>query len=138
MLTSLIPGYMKIFPRYFKLTGMLLFLVFFFFFYTLLMSPSNTISQYLDSKIASSLQEPTHYESHSNIASPSISQNNSSSSLSSLPLDTMNNDSISVLVGPTLIDGTGDPPKPDAVIIINGNKIVFVSNDTAYNEIYND
>src|SRR5919106_7002140 len=136
MLTSLIPGYMKIFPRYFKLTGMLLFLVFFFF--TLLMSPSNTISQYLDSKIASSLQEPPHYESHSNVASPSISQNKSSSlsSLSSLPLDTMNNDTISVLVGPTLIDGTGDPPKPDAVIIINGNKIVAVTNETEYRDQY--
>src|SRR5215213_772272 len=135
MLTSLIPGYMKIFPRYFKLTGMLLFLVVFFF-YTLLMSPSNTISQYLDSKIASSIQEPTYYESHSNIASPSISQNNSSSSLSSLPLDTMNNDTISVLVGPTLIDGTGDPPKPNAVIIINGNKIVAVTNETQYRDQY--
>jgi imidazolonepropionase-like amidohydrolase len=135
MLTSLIPGYMKIFPRYFKLTGMLLFLVVFFF-YTLLMSPSNTISQYLDSKISSSIQEPTHYESHSNIASPSISQNNSSSSLSSLPLDTMNNDTISVLVGPTLIDGTGDPPKPDAVIIIDGNKIVAVTNETEYYDQY--
>jgi imidazolonepropionase-like amidohydrolase len=115
------------FPSYFKLTAMLLFLVVIFL-YTPLMLPSNPISQYLDSKIASS-QEPSHYESDSNIVSPSISQNGSSS----LSLDTMNNnDTISVLAGPTLIDGTGGPPKPNAVIIINGNKIVAVTNETEY------
>jgi imidazolonepropionase-like amidohydrolase len=47
-----------------------------------------------------------------------------------------NNDTISVLVGPTLIDGTGDPPKPNAVIIINGNKIVAVTNETQYRDQY--
>jgi hypothetical protein len=113
---------------------MLLFLVAIFFFsYTLLMLLSNPISLYLDSKIASSLQEkPSHYESQSNIVSSSISPNDSSSAvLSSLSLDTMNNnDTISVLLGPTLIDGTGDPPKQNAVIIINGNKIVAVTNET--------
>jgi imidazolonepropionase-like amidohydrolase len=117
---------------------MLLFLVVVFF-YTLLILPSNTISQYLDSKIASSLQEePSHHESQSNIVSSSIFQNGSSSALlSSLSLDTMNNnDTISVLVGPTLIDGTGDPPKPNAVIIINGNKIVAVTNETQYRDQY--
>jgi imidazolonepropionase-like amidohydrolase len=123
------------FPRYFKLTAMLLFLVVFFS-YTPLMLPSDPLSQYLDSKIASSLQEPSQYESQSNIPSASISQNGSSLS-SSLSPDTMNNnDTISVLVGPTLIDGTGDPPKPNAVIIINGNKIVAVTNETEYHDQY--
>ncbi len=125
---------MKIFPRYFKLTVMLLFFVVVFS-YTLGVLPSNPMSQYPNSKIASSLQEHSRYESHSNIASPSISQNNSSS-LSYLSLDTMNNDTISVLAGPTLIDGTGDPPKPNAVIIINGNKIVAVTNETEYRDQY--
>jgi imidazolonepropionase-like amidohydrolase len=131
------PSYMIMFPRYFKLTVMLLFLV--VVFHTLSMLPSIPIPQYLDSKIASSsLQEPSHYESHSNVIFTSISQNGSSSlSLSSLSVDTMNNDdTISVLVGPTLIDGTGDPPKPNAVIIINGNKIVAVTNETEYHDQY--
>jgi imidazolonepropionase-like amidohydrolase len=125
------------FPRYFKLTVMLLFLV--VFLYVLWILSSIPISQYLDSKIASSLQEePSHYESQSNIIFPSISENGSSSSLlSSLSLDTMNNnDTISVLLGPTLIDGTGDQPKPNAVIIINGNKIVAVTNETEYHDQY--
>jgi imidazolonepropionase-like amidohydrolase len=127
---------MKMFPRYFKLTVIPLFLAVVFFFFTLSMLPSIPISQYLDSKIASSLQEPSHHESQSNIVSPSISQSNSSS-LSSLSLDTMNNnDTLLVLVGPTLIDGTGDPPKPNAAIIINGNKIVAVTNETEYHDKY--
>jgi imidazolonepropionase-like amidohydrolase len=125
---------MKIFPRYFKLTVMLLFFVVVFS-YTLAVLSSNPMSQYPNSKIASSLQEHSRYESHSNIVSPSISQNNSSS-LSYLSLDTMNNDTISVLAGPTLIDGTGDPPKPNAFIIINGNKIVAVINETEYRDQY--
>ena len=131
---SLIPSHMKIFPRYFKLTVMLLFFVVVFS-YTPAVLPSNPMSQYPNSKIASSLQEHSRYESHSNIASPSISQNNSSS-LSYLSLDTMNNDTISVLAGPTLIDGNGDPPKPNAFIIINGNKIVAVINETEYRDQY--
>jgi len=48
----------------------------------------------------------------------------------------MKNDTISVLAGPTLIDGTGNPPKPNAVIIINGNKIVAVTNETEYRNQY--
>lgn len=133
MLTSRITSFMKMFPQYFKLTVMPLFLV--VIFYTLWILLSNPISQYLDSTIAFLLQEPSYYEIHSNIASPSISQN-SSSSLSSLSPDIMNNDKISVLAGPTLIDGTGDPPKPNAVIIINGNKIVEVANETEYQNQY--
>src|SRR3712207_6225452 len=130
---------MKIFPRFFKFTVMLLFSVVVFFFFTLWMLPSDSISQNLNSKIASSLQDPSHYKSQSNIISTSISQNGSSSSLlSSLSLDIMNNDTISVLAGPTLIDGTGDPPKPNSVIIIKGNKIIAVTNETEYgNQYYN-
>jgi imidazolonepropionase-like amidohydrolase len=89
------------------------------------------MSQYLDSTIAFL---PPYYESSSMITSASLSQNKSS--LSPLSLDTMNNDTVSVLVGPTLIDGTGDPPKPNAVIIINGNKIVAVTNETGYHDHY--
>jgi imidazolonepropionase-like amidohydrolase len=98
---------------------------------------SNPISQYPDSKIASSLQELSRYESQGRIASHFISQYGSSSSLlSSLSLDTMNNNTITVLAGPTLIDGTGDPPKPNAVIIINGNKVFAVTNETEYYDQY--
>ena len=124
---------MKIFPRYFKFIVIQLFLVVVFF-YTLSMLLSNPISQYLDSTVEFLLQEPSYYESNTTIIAPSISQNKSS--LSSLPLDTMNNDTISVLVGATLIDGTGDPPKPNAVIIINGNKIFVVTNETEYHDQY--
>jgi imidazolonepropionase-like amidohydrolase len=99
------------------------------------MLPFNPISLYLDSKIASPLQEPSHHESQSNIVSSSISQNDPSS-LSSLSVDTMNTDTTTVLVGPTLIDGTGDPPKPNSVIIINDNKIVAVTNETEYHDQY--
>jgi imidazolonepropionase-like amidohydrolase len=97
--------------------------------------PSDPISQYSYSKIAPSLQEHLHYESQSNIVSHSIFPNNLSS-LSSLSVDPTGNDTISVLVGPTLIDGTGDPPKPNSVIIINDNKIVAVTNETEYHDQY--
>ena len=123
---------MKMYSRYFKFTVIPLILI--VVVYTVWLLLSNPISQSLDSTIASSLQEPSYYESNTIIASPSTSQNNSS--LSSLSVDTMNNDTISVLVGPTLIDGTGDPPKPNAVIIINGNKIVAVTNETEYPDQY--
>src|ERR671910_3379595 len=123
---------MKMYSRYFKFTVIPLILI--VVVYTVWLLLSNPISQSLDSTIVSSLQQPSYYESNTIIASPSISQNNSS--LSSLSVDTMNNDTISVLVGPTLIDGTGDPPKPNAVIIINGNKIVAVTNETEYHDQY--
>jgi imidazolonepropionase-like amidohydrolase len=119
---------MKIFLRYFKFTVASLFLVVVCSLWMLL---SNSMSQYLDSTIAFL---PPYYESSSMITSASLSQNKSS--LSPLSLDTMNNDTVSVLVGPTLIDGTGDPPKPNAVIIINGNKIVAVTNETGYHDHY--
>jgi imidazolonepropionase-like amidohydrolase len=121
------------FPRYFKFIVISLFSV--VIVYALWVLFSNPISQYPDSKIASSLQEPSHYESQGRITSHFISQYDSSS-LSSLSLDTMNNNTITVLAGPTLIDGNGDPPKPNAVIIINGNKIFAVTNETEYYDQY--
>jgi imidazolonepropionase-like amidohydrolase len=129
---------MKIFPRFFKLTVIPLLLAVVAFSYILEVLPSDPISQYSYSKIAPSLQEHLHYESQSNIVSHSIFPNNLSSlsSLSSLSVDTTSNDTISVLAGPTLIDGTGDPPKPNSVIIINDNKIVAVTNETEYHDQY--
>jgi imidazolonepropionase-like amidohydrolase len=121
------------FHRYFKFIVISLFSV--VIVYALWVLFSNPISQYPDSKIASSLQEPSHYESQGRITSHFISQYDSSS-LSSLSLDTMNNNTITVLAGPTLIDGNGDPPKPNAVIIINGNKIFAVTNETEYYDQY--
>src|SRR5215210_5505221 len=118
---------MKIFPRYFKFAVIPLFLVV----YTLWVLASNSISQFLDSTIAFLLQRHSYNESNSIIISSSTSQNKSS-----LPLHTINNDTILVLVGPTLIDGTGDPPKPNAVIIINGNRIVAITNETEYHGRY--
>ena len=129
---------MKIFPRFFKLTVIPLLLAVVVFSYILEVLPSDPISQYSYSKIAPSLQEHLHYESQSNIVSHSIFPNDLSSlsSLSSLSVDTTSNDTISVLAGPTLIDGTGDPPKPNSVIIINDNKIVAVTNETEYRDQY--
>src|SRR5215204_1984442 len=118
---------MKIFPRYFKFTVIPLFLVV----YTLWVLVSNSISQFLDSTIAFLLQRHSYNESNSIIISSSTSQNKSS-----LPLHTINNDTILVLVGPTLIDGIGDPPKSSAVIIINGNRIVAITNETEYHDRY--
>jgi imidazolonepropionase-like amidohydrolase len=126
MLTSLIPDKMKTFLRYFRFKIEPLFLVV----CTLLMLLPNSVSQFLDSTIALSLQQPSYYASDSIIVS---SMPNSTSSSS---LNTTNNDTILVLAGPTLIDGTGDPPKPNAVIIINGNRIVAVTNETEYHDHY--
>ena len=53
-------------------------------------------------------------------------------SLSSQML-TSNNTGEVILEGATLIDGTGALPKPNTTIVIDGNRIVFVSNNTAYN-----
>src|ERR671923_1444271 len=126
MLTSLIIVDMKMFLRYFRFTVEPLFLVI----CILLMLVSNPISPFLDSTIAFSLRQSSYYAYNSIIFS-SISNSTSSSSL-----DTTNNDTLLVLVGPTLIDGTGDPPKANAVIIINGNKIVAVINETEYHDQY--
>jgi imidazolonepropionase-like amidohydrolase len=53
-------------------------------------------------------------------------------SLSSQTL-TRNNTGAVILEGATLIDGTGSLPKPNTTIVIDGNRIVFVSNNTADN-----
>jgi imidazolonepropionase-like amidohydrolase len=119
---------MNIFPRYFKFTVIRLFLVV----CTLWVLLSNQISPFLDSTNAFFLpQRPLHNESNSIIISSSTSQNKSS-----LSLDTIKNDKILVLVGPTLIDGTGDQPKPNAVIIISGNRIVAITNETEFHDQY--
>lgn len=49
-------------------------------------------------------------------------------SLSSLGTD--NGTEVYVLHGATLIDGTGSPPKSDTIVIINGNKIIAVTNQS--------
>ena len=126
MLTSLILDEMKTFLRYFGFTIELLFLLV----CTLLILLPNSISQFLDSTIAFSLQQSSDYASNSII----FSSTPNSTSLSSP--STTNNDTILALVGPTLIDGTGNPPKPNAVIIINGNRIVAVTNETEYHDQY--
>jgi imidazolonepropionase-like amidohydrolase len=46
---------------------------------------------------------------------------------------TSNNTGAVILEGATLIDGTGALPKPNTTIVIDGNRIVFVSNNTADN-----
>jgi Amidohydrolase family len=126
MLTFLILDEMKIFFRYFRFTIEPLFLVV----YTLFILLPNSIFQFLNSTIAFSLQQSSDYASDSII----FSSTPNSTSLSSS--STTNNDTILALVGPTLIDGTGDPPKPNAVIIINGNRIVAVTNETEYHDHY--
>jgi imidazolonepropionase-like amidohydrolase len=119
---------MKIFPRYFKFTILSLFLVVF----TLWVLFSNPISYFLDSTIAFIIQRPSYNEFNSIIISSSTSQNKSLMSLNTIK----NNDTILALVGPTLIDGTGEPPKPHAVIIINCNRIVAITNETEYHDHY--
>jgi imidazolonepropionase-like amidohydrolase len=46
---------------------------------------------------------------------------------------TSNNTGVVILEGATLIDGTGALPKPNTTIVIDGNRIVFVSNNTTDN-----
>jgi len=54
-------------------------------------------------------------------------------------LDTDNGSEVLVLHGATLIDGTGSPPKSDAIVIINGNKIITVTNQSEYlNHYFNN
>jgi imidazolonepropionase-like amidohydrolase len=44
---------------------------------------------------------------------------------------------VAALIGATVIDGTGSAPKPHAVVIVNGNKIVDVlTNDSKYHDYY--
>jgi imidazolonepropionase-like amidohydrolase len=44
-----------------------------------------------------------------------------------------NNDGVTILKGATLIDGTGTSPKANTTIVINGSKIMYVSNNTVNN-----
>jgi imidazolonepropionase-like amidohydrolase len=44
-----------------------------------------------------------------------------------------NNDGVTILKGATLIDGTGTLPKANTTIVINGSKIMYVSNNTVNN-----
>jgi imidazolonepropionase-like amidohydrolase len=123
------------FVRYFKLTVISLLLV--ILAYVLWTPASNPLSLYPEPRIVSSIQEPLRHESSNNIISSSLSQNSSTlASSSSLSQDIMCNDTVTVLVGPTLIDGTGEPPKQNAVIIISGNEIVAVTNQTEYHSKY--
>ena len=57
------------------------------------------------------------------------------STLPSLSNQTLasNNTRAVILEGATLIDGTGALPKPNTTIVIDGNRIVFVSNNTVDN-----
>ena len=127
---------MNMFVRYFKLTVISLFLV--ILAYILWIPAFNPLSSYPEPRIVSSIQEPSRQESSNNITSCSLSQNSStlSSSSSSLSQEIMCNDTVTVLVGPTLIDGTGEPPKRNAVIIVSGNEIVTVTNQTEYYSKY--
>ena len=67
--------------------------------------------------------------------SPTMGYTNSfQSTLSSLSNQTLSNNSGAVILeGATLIDGTGALPIPNTTIVIDGNRIVFVSNNTADN-----
>ena len=124
------------FVRYFNLTVIPLLLV--ILTYILWIPASKPLSLYPEPRIVSYIEEPSRHESSSNnIISTSLSQNSSTlSSSSSLSQEIICNDTVTVLVGPTLIDGTGEPPKQNAVIIINGNEIVAVTNQTEYHSKY--
>jgi imidazolonepropionase-like amidohydrolase len=122
---------MNMFAQYFKLTVISLFLI--ILSYTLWIPASNPLSSYPEPKIVSSIQYSWQHESNNIIIASSFSQNSSTiSSPSSLFQEVRGNDTVTVLAGPTLIDGTGDPPKQNAVIIIRGNKIVSVTNQSDY------
>ena len=97
---------------------------------TLLILPSNPISQFLDSAIGFSLQQSSHF------APGSIFLSSRTDSASPPSLNMTNTDTILILVGATLIDGTGDPPKPNSVIILNGGRIAEVTNETEYRDHY--
>ncbi|MDQ3835318.1 MAG: hypothetical protein M3270_00070, partial [Thermoproteota archaeon] len=108
---------MKMIPGYFRSVVIPLILVIIIF-YTPWTSFSNPLPQYIKSKILSPSQETFQHKSNSNSSFFSSSPpQKDPSSLTSLSQQRMNNDIVSVLMGPTLIDGTGDPPKSNTVII---------------------
>lgn len=55
----------------------------------------------------------------------------------SLNIDNGQNE-ILILYGATLIDGTGATPETDSVILINGSKILAVTNQTAFHDYLSD
>ncbi|RPJ25472.1 MAG: hypothetical protein EHM25_13390, partial [Nitrosopumilales archaeon] len=63
-----------------------------------------------------------------NLLAIGLTETHHNMSLSSLGTD--NGSEIFVLHGGTLIDGTGSAPKSDSVVIINGNKIIAVTNQS--------
>jgi imidazolonepropionase-like amidohydrolase len=67
-------------------------------------------------------------------SSASVYYNNSSPLLLSNTTD----EKILVLEGATLIDGTGTTAKPNAVIIINDNRILEVTNESEYHNQYDN
>ena len=77
---------------------------------------SNLVFQSIDSVSALSLPPSLHYASNDIIFSsiPNIK--------SPLLRSAVNNDTLLILAGPTLIDGTGNSPKQNAIIIIKGTK----------------
>lgn len=60
-----------------------------------------------------------------------------SKSLLSLNLDNSMNETL-ILYGATMIDGISTTPKTDSVILINGSKILAVTNQTAYRDYLSD
>ena len=92
----------------------------------LLTLPFNPIIQFLGPPIGFSLQQSSHRVSDSN----SVSYSRTDSALPSL--NTSNTDKIIVLTGATIIDGTGAPPKPNSVIILDDNRIAAVMNETQF------
>src|SRR3712207_2868330 len=111
---------MDLFAQYFKFIVISLFLVILSYILWIPAAP-NPLSPYSEPKIVSSIQDAWQHESNNIIIASSFSQNSSTiSSPSSLFQEVRGNDTVTVLAGPTLIDGTGDPPKQNAVIIIRG------------------
>jgi imidazolonepropionase-like amidohydrolase len=79
---------------------------------------------------------PSEIMSNINLMAIDLTEIHHNMSLSSLGTD--NGSEIFVLHGATLIDGTGSAPKSDSVIIINGNKIIAVTNQSEnFNHYFN-
>jgi imidazolonepropionase-like amidohydrolase len=70
---------------------------------------------------------------NSTLVAIDFTENHHNKPLSSLSVDNNRSETL-VLQGATLIDGTGAPPRNDAVIVINGNKIIEITNQTNYHD----
>ena len=100
----------------------------------LLFSDSNfiiPINQGIASSVTSSYSI-SNYNNLANILSGTVYNK------SSLLLSNTTDEKILVLEGATLIDGTGATAKPNAVIIINDNTILEVTNESEYHNRYDD